>query len=70
MGAMVHGPTVLLNDCQAARDIIVKLGGTQRTKYYERATLFIKRLHMLLIVDVVLIGTDDMVADALTKPLI
>ena len=68
MGARVHGPTALLTDCQAARDVIIKPGSTQRTKYFERTTLLVKRLHMLNIIDPVLIRTDDMIADALTKP--
>ena len=65
--AGVHGPTVLLGDCKAMRDLIIKPGSTQRTKYFERATLLVKRLYMLHVVVPVLIRTDDMIADVFTK---
>ena len=42
MGARVQGPTALLIDCQAARDVIVKPGSTQCTKYFERSTLLVE----------------------------
>ena len=61
--------TILLTDCQAARDVIVKPGGTQRTKYFERTTLLVKRLYMIGVITPVLVTTDNMVADILTKPL-
>ena len=69
LGAQVQGPTILITDCKASRDVIVKPGSTQRTKYFERTTQFVKRLHLLLVVNPVLVGTDDMVADIFTKPL-
>ena len=69
MGARVFGATVLITDCQAARDVIVKPGSTQRTKYFERTTLLLKRLYMLGVVTPVLVTTDQMVADIFTKPL-
>ena len=69
MGAEVHGPTILLTDCKAARDIIIKVGSSHRTKYFERATMLVKRLYMLHVIDPMLIPTTDMIADALTKPL-
>ena len=51
-------------------EIIVKPGSTQRTKYFECATLLVNRMspmYMMRLIDPVLIRTDDMVADALTK---
>ena len=67
--AGVHGPTVLLGDCKAMRDLIIKPGSTstKRTKYFERATLLLKRFYMLHVVVPVLIRTDDMTADVFTK---
>ena len=69
VGAGVYGPTALLTDCKAAWDIILKIGSTHRTKYFERTTMLVKRLHMLRIVVPTLVATECMVADALTKPL-
>mmetsp|Transcript_44105 Transcript_44105/g.107166 ORF Transcript_44105/g.107166 Transcript_44105/m.107166 type:complete len:1025 (-) Transcript_44105:235-3309(-) len=63
----VRGPTVLLGDNKASYDIIVKSGLTARTRYFERATLLVKRLHMLLAVVPYLVSTNHMVADVLTK---
>jgi hypothetical protein len=63
----VSEATPLLGDCKATKDIITKPGSTQRTKYFERATLLVKRLFMLHVVAPILIRTDDMMADALTK---
>lgn len=67
IGRSAVGPTALLGDNKAAYDIIVKAGLTARTRYFERATLIVKRLYMLLTVVPYLIGTEHMVADILTK---
>ncbi|KAL1530378.1 hypothetical protein AB1Y20_001285 [Prymnesium parvum] len=68
VGRCVSGPTVLFGDNKAAYDIIVKAGLTARTRYFERATLGVKRLYkMLLAVVPYLISTKFMVADILTK---
>ena len=48
-------------------DIIVKPGSTARTRYYERATMFVKRLFMLRHVAPYLVGTAYMIADVFTK---
>ena len=40
-----------------------------RTRYYERAVLLVKRAVLLLILAPMLIGTDSMTADIMTKPL-
>ena len=69
MDRPVKGPTPILGDNQAARDIIVNPGATSRTRYFERATMLVKRLYMLLIVVPYLIGTWFMTADIFTKPL-
>jgi len=67
LGRVVKGPTVLLGDNKASYDIIVKTGLTARTRYFERATLLVKRLYMLLAITPYLISTNEMVADVLTK---
>jgi hypothetical protein len=67
--ACVTGPTALLGDCKATKDIITKPGSTQRTRYFERATMLVKRLFMMHVIVPVLIRTDDMVADIFTKAL-
>ena len=59
----------MLGDGRATRDITVKPGSTQRTKYFERMTLFVERLFMTHVVVPVLIRTDDLVADIFTKAL-
>lgn len=51
IGRPAVGPTALLGDInKAAYDIIVKAGLTAQTRYFECATLIVKRLHMLLVV--------------------
>ena len=68
-GRRVTGPTPILGDNQAMYDLVHKHGATVRTRYFERATLLVKRAVMLLIVAPYLIATDMMVADIFTKPL-
>ena len=63
------GPTPMLGDNKAYFDGVQQDGATQRTRYYERALLLVKRAVLLLIMVPFLIGTDSMTADILTKPL-
>lgn len=67
IGRTVRGPTVLIGDNKAAYDIIIKSGLTARTRYFERATLIVKRFYMLLMIVPYLVPTTAMVADILTK---
>eukprot|EP00327_Prymnesium_parvum_P011897 CAMPEP_0184377110 /NCGR_PEP_ID=MMETSP0007-20130409/1995_1 /TAXON_ID=97485 /ORGANISM="Prymnesium parvum, Strain Texoma1" /LENGTH=241 /DNA_ID=CAMNT_0026720891 /DNA_START=15 /DNA_END=740 /DNA_ORIENTATION=+ len=67
IGRGVKHPTVMLGDNKAAYDIIVKAGLSARTRYFERATLGVKRLYMLLTILPLLVSTKHMVADILTK---
>lgn len=67
LGRGLQGPTVLLGDNKAAFDIIIKSGLTARTRYFERATLIVKRFYLLLMVVPYLVSTQSMVADTLTK---
>ena len=59
----------MLGDNKAYFDGVQQDGATQRTRYYERALLLVKRAVLLLIMVPFLIGTDSMTADILTKPL-
>ena len=65
----VQGPTPILGDCKAVKDIITKPCSTHRTRYFEHATLLVKRLYMLRIVVSLLIRTDDITADIFTEAL-
>lgn len=68
-GVPVVGPTEMLGDNKAMRDLVIKIGATVRTRYFERATLIIKRLYSLLIVAPWLVSTKLMTADIFTKAL-
>ena len=63
----VLGPTALLGDNKALYEIMHQEGASTRTRYYERATLFIKRAVQLLVFLPYLIKTTDMIADIFTK---
>ena len=60
-------PTATLTDNKAMFDQVTKDGATARTRYFERATLLIKRAVQLLIFTCYLVSTDWMIADILTK---
>ena len=63
----IVGPTATLGDNQAMHTIIQQDGASARTRYYERATLLIKRAVLLLIFRTFLVRTSDMIADIFTK---
>ena len=63
----VLGPTAVLGDNAAMHKLVVKEGSSQRTRYFERATVLIKYAVLRGIVQVYLVGTHFMVADILTK---
>ena len=48
-------------------DPVTKEGTSQRTRYFDRATLLVKYAVMQLIVAVKLVSTKMMIADLLTK---
>ena len=50
-------------------EAVNKDGSSQRTRYFERATVFIKYAIMKNLVATILISTEQMVADLFTKPL-
>ena len=65
----VTAPTAIIGDNQAMHSLVSHEGATVRTRYYERATLLIKRAVLLLILKPMLVSTRDMVADMFTKAL-
>jgi len=67
--AGVYGPTTLIIDCKATKDIVTKPRSTPRTRYFERSTMLVKRLFAMHVITPMLIGTDDMIADIFTKAL-
>jgi hypothetical protein len=69
IGYGVVGPTPLLGDNQAVRDIIVKNGASSKTRHFERAAMTVKRFYQELVVVPYLVGTKYMAADMYTKAL-
>ena len=61
--------TPMLGDNKASFDLIQQEGASSRTRYFERATLLIKRAVLLLLVQPYLIATQYMIADIFTKAL-
>ena len=68
-GRRVVGPTPTIGDNAAMHALVQHDGATQRTRYYERATMLIKRAILLLLFRPYLIKTSEMVADVFTKAL-
>jgi hypothetical protein len=69
LGYGVKGPTPLLGDNQAVRDIVVKNGASSKTRHFERVAMTVKRFYQLLVVMPYLIKTKHMAADMFTKAL-
>ena len=63
----VTAATPMLGDCKASYDLITQDGASARTRYFERATLLIKRAVLMLILLPFHISTNFMVADLMTK---
>jgi hypothetical protein len=68
-GCYITSPTPALGDNSAMHTLVQQDGATSRTRYYERATMLIKRAVMLLLFFPYLIRTSDMTADVFTKAL-
>lgn len=64
---VVKGPSYLLGDNSAMIDIIKKDGTTQRTRYFEKATMLVKYAVLRLFIATLLISTKEMIADIFTK---
>ena len=58
---------MLLGDNSAMMDIIKKDGTTQRSRYFERATMLVKYAVLRLIMETALVPTAEMIADIFTK---
>ena len=69
MRMKLSAATLMLGDNKAHYEIVQQDGASVRTRYYERAVLLVKRAVLLLILEPMLIGTDSMTADIMTKPL-
>lgn len=65
----VAAATPALGDNKAMYTLVTQEGATPRTRYFERATLLIKRAVLMLLLKPYLIGTRDMIADIFTKAL-
>jgi hypothetical protein len=63
----VKGPTALLGDNSAMMDIVKKDGTTERSRYFERTTMFVKYAAIRLLIETKLVPTDTMIADIFTK---
>ena len=63
----VVGATYLLGDNKAMMDIIKKEGSTQRTRYYERCTMFVKFAVLRMLIVTKLVPTKELIADVFTK---
>jgi hypothetical protein len=63
----VTGPTTMLGDNKAMNELVVKEGSSQKSRHFERATIFVKYLVMRLVVLCRLVKTTAMVADIFTK---
>ena len=61
--------TPTLGDNKAMHSLVTQEGASARTRFYERATLLIKRATLMLLLSPLLIGTKDMIADMFTKAL-
>lgn len=65
----VAAATPMLGDNKAMHSLITQEGASARTRFYERATLLVKRATLMLLLSPTLIGTADMIADMFTKAL-
>ena len=63
----VAAATPMLGDNQAMHTLITQEGATSRTRYYERATMLIKRAVLMLLLVPLFISTKHMIADIFTK---
>ena len=66
-GRPVVASTPMLGDNEATHTLITQEGATARTRYYERATLLVKRAVLMLVLNPLLVKTTFMLADIFTK---
>jgi len=65
----VAASTPMLGDNKAYHSLVSNEGASTRTRYYERATMLIKRAVLMLLVRPLLVATHYMIADMFTKAL-
>ena len=65
----VASATPMLGDNKDMHSLVTQEGASVRTRYYERATLLIKRATLMLLLSPMLVSTNDMIADIFTKAL-
>ena len=65
----VADATPMLGDNKAMYTLVTHEGASSRTRYYERATLLIKRAVLMLLLVPLLVTTHYMIADTFTKAL-
>ena len=61
------GPMPMTGDNKAMHELIDKDGASHRTRYFERATMFVKWAVLKLLVKLYLVRSEDCVADIFTK---
>ena len=62
----VVSATPTLGDNKAMHSLVTQEGASARTRFYERATLLIKRATLMLLLSPLLIGTKDRLGPGLT----
>jgi hypothetical protein len=65
----VAASTPMLGDNEAMHTLVTNEGATYRTRYYERATMLMKRAVLMLLLNPLLVATHYMIADMFTKAL-
>lgn len=65
----VVASTPMLGDNEAMHTLVTNEGATYRTRYYERATMLMKRAVLMLLLHPLLVPTHYMIADMFTKAL-
>ena len=65
----VRTATPMLGDNEAMYNLVTQEGASSRTRYYERATMLIKRAVLMLLLNPLLVKTHYMIADMFTKAL-
>ena len=69
LGIPIKGPTLMMIDNEAMLKLCSKDGATARTRYFIRATTFVKDAAQKCIIKLVLVPTDLEIADLFTKAL-
>ena len=68
MGIKMTGPIVMLTDSKSGRDIMHNPGVTKHSTHFQRRLYFVREMFLNGELVIHLIGTNDMMADWMTKP--